>query len=164
LNEKPQLSCLYRRRDFGKPPETHVIAPAVATASPVVAEELPPTPEVGAPSLRSVRQEAPSREEIRQAVMANPHATPPPLIAFSVAVGRKMALGLQSEDKALLLFSELEECALGADLKGSRSVQAVCILNAKRLRTKYPVLASRYEGLEQQADPSAVKMMHAAPE
>jgi hypothetical protein len=135
-------------------------ATAAVPAEPTRSTRPAPAPQAS----KTVRQEAPSLERVRQAVVDNPHVTPLPLIEFSVSIGRKMEVALESEDKARSLFAEFEECALGADLKGSQTVQALCILNAKRLSARYSDLADRYQDLEKRSDPAAVRLMQAAPQ
>jgi hypothetical protein len=59
------------------------------------------------------------------------------------------------------LIGELRTCAL--DHNGAQSVQALCLLNAKRLAQQYSGLEVDYHSLEGQADPRVVKIMSSLP-
>src|SRR5262249_30351475 len=101
----------------------------------------------------------PSGEDLRREVADNPHTTPIGLVRFSVELYEKQTEALKSEETAHTFFSELENCALGPEQKGLHNVQALCLLNAKRLQKAYPSLAREYDRLESQAEPDAVRLM-----
>lgn len=116
----------------------------------------PGTPEATG---RTVRELAPSREDLRQEVAKNPHDTPVSLLSFSAGLYERTAAALQDPAAAETLFEELQDCVTGTDQKGKTSVQAICMLNARRLHEKHESLSRRYENLERQADPKILDLM-----
>ena len=103
----------------------------------------------------------PSKEALRADVGLDPHVTPKALLKFSVDVYNKMAVAKANETAAKDLIAELKTCALDRD--GAHSVQALCLLNAKRLANQYPGFAADYHSLEGQADPQVLKIMSSLP-
>lgn len=141
-------------------PATPANLPRAQSDSVNQVQTVKPQPSVATP----VTKLAPSLQALRQQVSSNPHDTPQALVEFSVALSEKMRLAFDSEPEAGRLMGEFEECALGPDLKGNSSVQALCILNARRLQLKYTSLASRYQEIQTRSDPRARELMQAAPE
>ncbi len=106
---------------------------------------------------KSVREITPSREEMARQVEADPHVTPEALLKFSVSLSEKQEQALKSEETAKSFLSEMESCAL--EQKGRYSIQALCLLNAKRMEKVYPSLSGDYRRLEQLTDPKVVTIM-----
>lgn len=105
-------------------------------------------------------EKIPPADKILDQVKKDPHATPPALVQFSLDLGDKMDAAQNSEPKARALFQELEDCTLGGAQQGRNSIQALCLLNAKRLGNTFPSLARDYEQLERRSDPRTVDMIH----
>jgi hypothetical protein len=129
------------------------------TANPAATSETSIQPKPSRDLQPPLREIMPSKEQLRREVEADPHETPRALLDFSVSLFDREVLGLQSEDKARALLSELETCTLGPEQKGMHSLQAICLMTARRLKNTYPGLASHYDQLEHQADPQAVRLM-----
>jgi hypothetical protein len=107
-----------------------------------------------------LKEKIPSGDTMREQVSKNPHGTPTALTGFSIALGEKMEAAQKSEPEAKALFQELQDCTLGTEQQGRHSIQALCLLNAKRLGQSFPALARDYEDLERRSDPRTVDLIH----
>src|SRR5665213_1288724 len=116
--------------------------PSVATPTAVQAAALPDNTLIEKPLSALV----PDKKTVREEVERDPHSTPPSLLKFSVELNHKQIAALLSEDRATAFLTELKTCAL--EKESLNSVQALCLLNAKRLAKSYPALQNEYQSLE----------------
>lgn len=140
----------------------HEPSPQAFAAIPKVAHAETPSSEastsINSPVEKTIKELAPTVESVRDEVAGDPHVTPKAILDFSIALGQKMEQAEVSEDAARKFFSELEECVLTEGQTTAHSVQALCLLNAKRLAKKYSTLQTNLERLEVKAHPEAVRL------
>ena len=79
------------------------------------------------------------------------------ILAFSVELTQRMNQLSADEAGAERAFAELEDCVLNDRQKNSNTVQALCILHAHKLSTKYPALNARFEQLATHADAESLR-------
>jgi hypothetical protein len=99
----------------------------------------------------------PSLEEQRREVEKNPHVTPLSLLRFSDAVQSRIEQQATTDQGAARVFTELEDCVAAPKDKDAHSVQALCLLNARRLSKAHPELAGRYASLRTRAQSEVLR-------
>ena len=107
--------------------------------------------------LKTVKELLPNVNEMREEVAANPHLTPMAITRFSLALGRRLD-ALQSIQDGAAFMAELNGCVTDRDQRNERnirSVQSLCILNARKTRNKFPDLEKQYQDVKKKADPAA---------
>jgi hypothetical protein len=124
------------------------VAPAPAQRSIATTNTPQPTP---------LKEAIPTREILRAEVARDPHETPQALLSFSVDLQQRQVEAMKSEHAAQIIFKELEHCT--ADATSPSAVRALCLLDAKRLQTAYPSLASEYRQLEAAVDARTVGLI-----
>lgn len=142
------------------PAETEAESPPVALPSPQPVDPRGFVAETEPAARLPLKEKIPPAEALREQVAKNPHGTPAALTGFSIALGEKMDAAQKSEAEAKAFFNELEDCTLGREQQGRHSIQALCLLNAKRLGHAFPSLARDYEELERRSDPRTVDIIH----
>ncbi len=110
-----------------------------------------PVPTGSMQSLLKIK--TPTKEDIRKQVQANPHITPMALVEFSVQISDKMELAMASAESAKVLFAELDACA--TNKVEATAIQAICIVNARRIHNKFP--ETDFKKLIRNANPESVK-------
>jgi hypothetical protein len=118
-------------------------------------------PALSSAAPKPLAQITPKTAEVRAAIAADPHTTPELLIKFSIRLFERVKEAAKSEQAATSFFGELQTCAL--EKETVESVQAYCLLNAKRLAKSYPALSNEYHRLESQSDPRALRLMNDLP-
>lgn len=103
----------------------------------------------GAPLL-PVAKLIPRAEDVRAEVAKNPHGTPEALVRLSVSLGDRLD-ALKTESEASGFLDELDECVMKPAVATTSDVKTLCLLNAKRVGEKFPVLESKFAGLEKRA-------------
>jgi hypothetical protein len=141
-------------------------APANGPSRPEPAAHISASPPSGtAPELgektRPVADLAPSTEELRREVEQDVHATPEAMVKFSVLLMEREKAAAENDNSAREFFAELQACALNS--QSSAAVQALCLLNAKRLAQARPSLNSEYDALERRSNPKAAGLMKDLP-
>ncbi len=96
---------------------------------------------------------APTLEKMRDEVTKNPHVPPPSLVAFSVALAPRLDEALKWPGKAEEFYGELRDCVEGPSQRGAKSIQALCLINLRRLGDKIPALRERARATWERADP-----------
>lgn len=165
-----EVPHLLQRKKVAQTSLRTVTEPPRQSAKPVEKIAAPPVPSLpntqvavqtsAQPALRSI---VPSSGELRSETASDPHSTPPSLLTFSLRLYQKQIEARQSPGKAREYFAELRSCALGEIANVSRNTEAVCLLNAKKLRAEHPWLSADYERLVQRADPATVKLIRGLP-
>lgn len=109
-------------------------------------------------SQKTVTESAPDLEEIRREVSADPHTLPHSLLSFSLSLGDRMKEARHSPETAKKFFAELSECVNSQKLSGTRTLQAICLSNARRLTESVPELQVSFKRLEESA-PSEIQKL-----
>ena len=102
----------------------------------------------------------PKLKTVRKEVEADPHGTPPSIIAFAEKLAPRMTAALASPQAAVEFFPQLEDCVHAPGTMPS--VQALCAGNAQRLAQKYaPQLQGRYQRLFDEAPQQVQSLLKA---
>lgn len=139
-------------------PIKSVAAASTPTATPKSAGRNVEKKAADAAPTRPLKDVTPNLAAIREEVAKNPHETPKALMAFSVSLSDRLQAALSSESESEKFFGELESCTQEQKTDGSRSIAALCIVNARRLADKHPSLKQRYTELEASADKKALAL------
>jgi hypothetical protein len=108
-------------------------------------------------NLKTVQELIPNVGEMRKEVAANPHLTPMAITRFSLALGHRLD-ALQTVQDGSAFMAELDGCVTDRDQRNERNirtVQSLCILNARKTRNKFPELEKQYQDVKKKADPAA---------
>jgi hypothetical protein len=134
------------------------LTPSIETAPerPADNSKISATPEPYASKPR-LNQVIPTLEEIRNEVTEDPHNTPKSLIGFSIDIGERMR-SVKNESEATDLFREFEDCLFHKSNSSAQSIQALCLLNARRLSDQYKDLKNSYVALATRADRRVLEM------
>ncbi len=100
----------------------------------------------------SIREQMPSLNEVRNEKQKDPEATPSPLLRFSIVLNSKLKLAMKSEAAGRVVMSQLQDCALSSESETTRSVAAMCLMNAHKIANKYASLSPEAEAIETHVD------------
>lgn len=91
----------------------------------------------------------PQKEQIREQVRKNPHATPKALLAFAEELANSMQGAFSDRETRYTVSRQLITCARDSTAKGSaQAARALCLYNLERLNQRFPdELMASYQSL-----------------
>ena len=122
--------------------------------SPSVSPKVAPSKSADLPLVETM----PSVESMRSEVEANPHRTPPSLLAFAAQLAPRFDEALKSPVAAEKFFGELKDCVQALPSTNTRSVRALCLMNVRRIGEKLPAFHARVNEFLEKADPEIVRL------
>jgi hypothetical protein len=134
--------------------------PAAKVSPPLTSpSSAPPTPsprvEPGKAILDSVTLDAPSVNQLRTEVAANPHETPPSVLSFAAELAPRMAAALHSSEKAHHLWNELEKCT--SQISSPTVIRSICLSNINILADHYS-WQEKYQDLLGKVNPEVKRL------
>ena len=140
-------------------PAPDASAPVAAPVSPEASPSSPaPFAKVTAVPEKSVVDLAPTLEQVRADAEKNPHVTPSAVIGFSADLAPRLESATKSPAAAERFLDELKECLEGKKLSGMKTLQALCLVNLRRLADKVPAVRERAQGVAKRADPEVRRL------
>lgn len=107
--------------------------------------------------LKSFRKSIPDKNEVKEEVRKNPHATPKSLIDFAQAFAPLFEKSINNQVDASVFIDELDDCVSNESVP--QSARAQCLLNAEKLSKIHPQLKEKTNKIRKEAPRDVKKLL-----